>query len=340
MYGHYGKNNLLLNAHMVVFLICIMVGTCYGEHSENKRHLQQYNNKPEEISQDPKFIQCISQNKCGLQNKCSFKVQLPKVGSEPKGSVNSEKRGSGSDEVFVSGHILVVKNSMDYSILYYWDILGEESGANDGSHGLFRNTNHSGLIYAEPHSMKWIDTQYYDSHTIRLFIVNEKKMGNKTRSESISDMESIQTLISSDEDCTFTQTCRLLLNVCYLSVDQRRCNLYSSACNDFRDDDDIAKNMCIPECVYTYYSDVITKNEDMDSNTIVEWISRGGGIRGSGVDGSCNTGPVIGLSIAFIISLSIIFTLLCIGKNYKRTLSVNNIESSFTQYDNENDGFI
>lgn len=333
-----------MNAPMVLLLMLVglaITGLCRDvkasneahvggreTHLHDKRHLMQgKQSKPEEISQDPNFIKCISENKCGLQNKCSFKIPLPK------------KDDGESNEMieFVSGHILVVKNSMDYAILYYWDILGEEtrSATTNGPQELFKNTNHSGLIYAEPHSMKWVDTRYYDSHTIRLFIVNEKKMENRTRPDSMNDVESIQTLISSDEDCTLSQTCKLLLNVCYLSSDQHRCNLYSRACNNFKDDDDIAKNMCIPECLYTYYSEIIRKPEDIDSNIIAEWVSRGGAIRGSGVDGLCNTSPVIGLSIAFIISLGIIITLLCIGKNYKRTLSVDNIDTSFSHHAGE-----
>lgn len=346
--------NAVVIERWILFSLLVIFANSATENDYEKRDVSQTSDVPADIARDSNFIRCLSENNCGLQNKCSFKIQMPKkirtpLPSAPSHPSNSPSPTPGSTETprtietneeFVSGHVLVVKNGMNYPILYYWDILGQENPNVDEeaiSEELFKSTDHSGLIYAEAHSTKWIDTGYYDSHTIRLFVANERKKNNETQFDFVSEIEPVETLISSDEECTYAQTCRLLLNVCYLSTDREKCEVYASACNNFKDDDDVAKQMCIPECVYTYYADVITTMEDIDSDVVVEWISRGGGVRGSGVDGSCNTAPVIVLVVLLIVALAIIVTLLCLAKGYKGTLVNADHDYGYEQKYGDND---
>lgn len=306
-----------------------------GERGEEKRSIA---TTPEDISKDYDFIRCLSKGECGLENKCSFSLTNSATTTTTTTTTTTNTKTTtppsspsstyASAIITVKGHIMVVKNSMNYNITYYWDVLG--------------TNNTYGVIFSRPRSITYFDTKFYGEHTLRLYVpaVSTPEGAdfntlNQQSSIPAEYLESIQTITTNSgdynghtSDCSRVQACRLLLNVCYGEA-QERCGLYADVCDNFSDEDQIAKESCIPECIYQYYSQEFEGYLDLDSDSLIQSIKRGVGVRGSKVDGLCNTSPIVALSI-------IVFTLIVIAlagcyfawvyrKSYKEVTSTQDL---------------
>jgi len=278
---------------------------------------------------DPAFLKCLDQYNCGIFNKCSFKL----FGTAVNGS---QSQSSANDPVVISGHIIMLKNNMPYSILFYWDTIGveQETNSNMNSHVKYHP------VLGSPNSISYIDTRVYGAHRIRLAV---STIGNSASliDEPVdpSKLEFIQTMFTSDEECTHYQVCRLLDSVCYMaSPNNADCLRYRLACSNFDDQDRVARESCIPECLYTYWTDSLTDLREIDSEKVVEWINRGGASVDGDVDGLCNTGAVAGLAIAFVLSLMGNFALIYLACTFKRNIKhVQYDTSKYAEYDNSTD---
>lgn len=282
------------------------------------------------------FLQCISDQKCGLINKCSFKLYpstSPTTTLSPPIGTNTTAHGANTptNSVVVSGHIMTLKNHMPFGIVFYWDVLGYEYNDIDVNTSITSSSNRYHGVYAPPNSIKYIDTKHYLAHTIRLYVPLIFPSTGQNNPPPFADdefpqpdprtLENVQTVIPSGDECTRYQVCRLLDTICYMaSMSNVHCAKYRTVCNNFNDADQVARDACIPECVYTYYSDVIQDFEEIDSDLVIKWISMGGGIVGSEVDGLYNTGPIIGFTIALIISILINCTFVCLACTYRDSL--------------------
>jgi uncharacterized membrane protein len=104
------------------------------------------------------------------------------------------------------------------------------------------------------------------------------------------------------------------------STSNEDCANYRYVCRDYDDANQVARDSCIPECVFTYWADRIDESVEIDSEEVVNCMARGCGIKGSGVDGLCKTSTIVGLSIALMLALLVIVIMVCLGCTYKRSL--------------------
>jgi hypothetical protein len=242
-------------------------------------------------AEDQAFLRCVENGECGAENRCSFRLQ----GYDPSAVNNT----SGADGVVtVGGHLMTVKNRMPYSVIFYWDVLGYNPPSGEPSSSRYHG------VYARPNSANYVDTGYYGSHTFRLYVYT---LGNDPGvlddPVDAQNLEFLQSLVASEEECTKFQACSLLNNVCYMaSPTNEACRSYRYACEGFNEGD-AAKYACIPECVFTYWADRFDETPEIDSEGVVGCIERGCGVRDGGANGLCNTSAVVGLSIVMTLSL-------------------------------------
>lgn len=268
------------------------------------QNLRRYSNKAEEF-----FLKCLTEGSCGLQNQCTFKLD----GVDESNSSNRTK--SKNKSTLISGHIVAIKNKISEPMDLYWDVL-----TRDHSEKLRDKIGKINKIHVRPNSVSYVDTGVYGAHTVRLYV--SKEGANERHEEEI---EIVQTLVASAQPCTTYQACRLLQAVCYMaSRDDLKCEGYQTACFGFYEHDSTIKDSCIAECIYTYWPEKISKFVDVDSDVVVEWIAKGGGVKGSKIDGLCDSSVIVWLVIFFVISLVINLIGLAFGfKYFKSKYSVN-----------------
>lgn len=276
------------------------------------------------ITNNEAFLQCIIEQNCGLVNKCSYKLYpTPSTPSTPLPHLphNNGTMLPPTSLSAVSGHLMTLKNHMPFGIVFYWDVLGYET-----PQGEEPNKRYHG-IYSPPNSIKYIDTKYYVAHTVRLYVSTAFQIGGpippyvngEFPPPNPQTLENVQTIIPSGDECPRHQTCRMLDAICYMaSSTNPDCLKYRTVCSEFNDADRVARDSCVPECAYTYYSDIIFG--EIDPELVEKWFSMGGGVVGSGYDGTCNTGPIIGLLVALILSLLMNFIFMCLGSRYRHSL--------------------
>lgn len=245
------------------------------------------------------YLKCLTDGLCGLQNQCTFKLNGVQNGVE----TNASKTHS----VLISGHIVAIKNKISSPIELYWDVLRDRSQS-------AQNSNKINKVRISANSVGYVDTGIYGAHTVRLYISKKKSEIDQ------EDIEIVQTLVASAEPCTTYQACRLLQAVCYMaSKDNKKCGEYQTACFGFYEQDSVIKDSCIAECIYTYWPDKISSFVDIDSDVVVDWIAKGGGIKGNNIDGLCDSSVVVWLVVFFVISLVINLIGLAFGFKYFRS---------------------
>lgn len=302
-----------------------------------------FDQTPEEVAKDHDFVRCTSKGDCGLVDKCSFKLNYGGSDDDDDDDGDSpfpEEGGEGTLSGYtVKGHVMAIKNAMDYSITFYWDILSsseeEEEGDDDGD---FSSSKHRGFVLSKPKSMVYFDTGVYGPHTVRLYVpllsaTNGSDVWAGSKEDPFSShAESVQTLVADDDRCSRVQACKLLLNVCFNNKDsegsQDECEVYSDACDDFSDEDELAKSSCIPECIYEYYPKEIGEYVDIDSDQVVEWIRRGGGVVGSKVDGLCNTSTVVALAVVLFFSVLLNVAAIYVACAFRSAIKAKGVASS------------
>ena len=268
---------------------------------------------PKNVAQDEKFLHCMDEGNCGLENKCSFTLHGTKT--EPAHNKNNTD-SMVNNPVTVSGHLVAIKNHMPYSVIFFWDILGFVP-----PEGHDPNEKYNAVL-CHPNTITYVDTKISGPHRVHLSVStigNDPSLLNGYPNPEY--LEPIQTLIASGDECTKYQTCRLLDNVCYMaSRGNLDCEGYKYVCNNFDDGDQVARDACIPECLYTYWPMRMEDFKEIDSEQVVDWISRGGGVKGSSVNGLCKTEVVVGLSISLMLSLLVNMAFVCIGCKYRRSI--------------------
>jgi hypothetical protein len=153
-------------------------------------------------------------------------------------------------------------------------------------------------------------------------------------------LEMVQTHIASGTECARYQACRLLDSVCYMaSASNDDCTNYRYVCKDYDDANQIARDSCIPECVFTYWPERIDESTEIDSEGVINCMARGCGIVGSSVDGLCKTSTIVGLSITLMLSLLANVVMACLGCTYKRSLKNLNFtgDPPSEQFNKKND---
>lgn len=263
--------------------------------SRKKRRLQESQDvSPFQLRSYKGFIDCLSDSNCGVVSKCYYNLDI------------NEKYDSVAKRI--NGSVFVIKNYVPYHVDYFWDVYGCSAGEN------IDKIQHVRLA---PNSAIHVDSLCYGVHTIRLYVDPNQYVyqegeeegegsGYFTNASSLSqnpridELEPIFTTLSSSLECSKTQSCRYLSDVCFGKPDASdRCNNYRMACNYFSDVDESAKNYCLQDCFYLHHSACIPPNATLKSEALVQWVCRGGGIEGSSVDGHINSGPIIVVSVSF-----------------------------------------
>ncbi len=271
-------------------------------------------------AEDPSFMACIDRENCGIFNKCSFSLH----GMERNSSGEEGSEGV-RVPLTVKGHILTVKNKMPYAVIFYWDVVGRPVPSGDDPNSRYKGK------YARPGTITYVDTGTYGTQRIRVAV---SKLGNDPdillQPPEPGDLEFVQTLLTDDSECTRSQACGLLDKVCYMALqDDERCLKYYSVCNTFNNFDQEAKNACIPECVYTYWTEEAGDLRELDSDKIVQWIAGGGGSKDGAIDGFCNSGAVVALSVAFFIALVGLFFAVYLLYSWRRSYKRGETEQAY-----------
>jgi hypothetical protein len=249
---------------------------------------------PKNVAKDPEFVRCMSEERCGLEDRCSFKLKGDGRHLDPQGG------GRNDTHVTISGHLAALKNDMSYPVVFFWDVMGYEvpRGHKDDEryHG----------VYCEAKTVNYVDTEKREPHKVRLYT---SKIGNDPSlivpgTIKSSDLEFMQILDAEDVECTRFQACRLLDRACDSAPEEdEACKNYKYVCNSYGDADQLAKEACIPECVSAYWPDALPEDADVDGEGVMACIIKGCGVRGSGMDGFYKTSTVVGLSVVLFLSL-------------------------------------
>jgi len=262
-----------------------------------------------------KYLKCLTEGACGLQNQCTFKLN----GVQHNANTNATKTQS----ILISGHIVAIKNKISDPIELYWDVLQDHAQS-------AQNSNKINKVRIGANSVGYVDTGIFGAHTVRLYISKKKSDLDQ------ENIEIVQTLVASAEPCTTYQACRLLQAVCYMaSKDNKKCGEYQTACFGFYEQDSAIKDSCIAECIYTYWPDKISTFIDIDSDVVVDWIAKGGGVKGSEIDGLCDSSVVVWLVVFFVISLVINLIGLAFGfKYFKSKYFANETGQTYNNFQN------
>lgn len=244
----------------------------------------------EDPSRDDRFLSCVAANRCGLQNKCSYAL---------KGETGSKTRnGTANDPFVIAGHLFVARNRYDADLVFYWDVLGEkqDSGKNPNDR-YHRLPVQSGMF-------KHFDSGHTGEHTIRLYVLKNQTEGRLGPGSAATQLELVQTMIARNAECTKLQTCRFFDAICFSNEkDDVACEKYKRVCWRESDTSSLGKDTCLRECFYTYWPSEYENLPEFDSERVLSWINKGGGAKGGNLDGTCDDGAILGLSLVLFVSL-------------------------------------
>jgi hypothetical protein len=144
------------------------------------------------VSKD--LVTCLQDGTCGVSSVChySFVYDEPCVSGDGK---NCSKDGSGKTESSVEGNIMLMKNGLDRTVEYTWNVVGYAFGSKIDDASARRYDLPAG-------SYAYFDTGVPIYHTVRL----------------MSGGETIDTATSSKTECTVNQACQYLLRACQSSL--------------------------------------------------------------------------------------------------------------------------
>lgn len=261
------------------------------DNQTTKRHAFEISaDAPVKLRSYKNFIDCMSDSNCGIISKCYYDLNI------------NEKYNSNVEHI--NGSVFVIKNYVPYHVDYFWDVYGCGEGGEETASKVF----HARL---SPNSAVHVDSLCYGVHTMRLYVdPNQYVYGEGVKlytnastlsdNPTIDELEPILTVLSSNLECSRAQSCRYLSDVCFAKSDTSdRCETYRMACNYFSDVDESAKDYCLQDCFYMHHPTCIPPNATLKTESLVQWVCRGGGIEGSPVDGNINSGPIIALSVLF-----------------------------------------
>ena len=182
---------------------------------------------------------CLQRGDCGIFPICSYSFSYEcrdgdeeSDAEEPCDNYNDDSgddddygRGESSFTKRISGNIALLKNGMDSSSSYKWEIIGQEGKIYED----YEKPDDSDLrTYKLPRkSCAYFDTTVHFRQRIRLH----------------NSGQVVDTVTSSDSECTVHEACRYLAKVCQssfafssspsISELRRKCKEYSRACSYF-----------------------------------------------------------------------------------------------------------
>ena len=163
---------------------------------------------------DKKLVDCLQGGSCGAFSVCSYSFLY----EEPcAGGINCTGLKTGTNEHQLEGNIMLMKNGIDRTMEYTWNVVGYvyDSKADDAS---------ARRYMMPPMSYVYFDTQIAFHHTVRI----------------INNGQVVNTEISSRHTCTQKEACEYLLKTCQaafvfldtFSMEPKiACLTYAKACN-------------------------------------------------------------------------------------------------------------
>jgi hypothetical protein len=197
------------------------------------------------------FVYCLERGHCALTNLCTF--MLP---ADPSRCFRQTCTN-------MTGHLMELKNGLDYAINVTWDVIGSTGAAPIPSAAA--SVVHD--LYVEAQSVRYFNTFLEVPHTLRLMV----------------DGETVATVLTHhDSQCTEEETCDNLLRACYGPTTDPNCVEYARHCHGFAKADDSRRDLCIPSCLATYYDHLIRNPYSIDSDALVDLLVRIQAQRGGG----------------------------------------------------------